>query len=61
MAVVLERKVGNTEISIHDDYYREATPEDVQKILDRIAAHVQDEAAAAQTRELETKSLELET
>ena len=55
MAVVLEQRVGNTRIWIHDDYYRNTTPEDVQRILKRIAAYVQDEAAAAEARKAEAQ------
>ena len=58
MAVVLEQRVGNTRIRIHDDYYRDVTPEDVQKILKRIAAYVQDEVAAAEARKAEARELE---
>ena len=58
MAVVLEQRVGNTRIRIHDDYYRDVTPEDVQRILKRIAVHVQDEAAAAEAREAEAREAE---
>lgn len=55
MAVVLEQKIGNTLIRIHNDDYRDAAPEDVQRILARIADHVQEEAAAAEARAAETR------
>lgn len=36
--VVQEYKIGNTTIKICDDAYRDKTPEDIKKILDRINA-----------------------
>ena len=35
--VVEEFKIGNTRCRICDDYCRNKTPEDVEKILDRVA------------------------
>lgn len=35
--IVKEFRLGNTRIKIADDYCREKTPEDVEKILQRIA------------------------
>ncbi len=37
MAVVEDFYIGNTHVRIHDDYCKDKTPEDVQKILERIA------------------------
>ena len=37
MAVVVEKKINNTVVRIHDDYCRSTTPEQVQEILKRIA------------------------
>lgn len=37
MAVVEDFYIGNTHVCIHDDYCKDKSPEDVQKILDRIA------------------------
>lgn len=34
--VVEEYKIGNTTIKICDDAYRDKTPEDIKKILERI-------------------------
>lgn len=36
--VVRDYYIGNTHVRICDDYCRDKTPEDVQEILDRIAA-----------------------
>lgn len=36
--VVLEYKIGNTVIKICDDAYINHTPEDIERILDRITA-----------------------
>lgn len=36
--VVKTYQFGNTRIKICDDAYRDKTPEDIQRILDRIAA-----------------------
>ena len=54
MAVVLEQKIGGTTIRIHDDYCKDKTPEDVQKILRRIADFVQGEVVAAELKKLES-------
>lgn len=54
MAVVLEQKIGNVTVRIHDDYCKDKTPEDVRKILRRIADYVQAEVVAAELK----KSLE---
>lgn len=34
--IVQEYKIGNTTIKINDDAYRDKTPEDIKKILERI-------------------------
>ncbi len=39
--IVKEFKVGNTTIRIADNYCRDKTPEDVQRILQRIARNAQ--------------------
>ncbi|MCT8978685.1 hypothetical protein N4T77_19015 [Clostridium sp. CX1] len=36
--VVQEYKIGNTTIKICDDAYRDKTPEDIKKILERVTA-----------------------
>lgn len=38
--IVAEYKIGNTVIKVADNYCRDKTPEDIQRILDRIAANV---------------------
>lgn len=53
MAVVLEQKIGNTQICIHDDYCRNTTPEQVENILKRIALRAKAEFSAAAQREAE--------
>ena len=50
MAVVLEQQIGNVTVRIHDDYCKDKTPEDVRKILRRIADYVQAEVAAAELK-----------
>lgn len=53
MAIVAEWMIGNTKITIHDDAYKDRTPEDIQRTLDniaRIAWRVAEEAAE-QSRE----------
>lgn len=35
--VVEEYKIGNTTIKICDDAYRDKTPEDIERIMERIA------------------------
>ena len=45
--IVKEFKIGNTTVKIADDYCRDKTPEDVQKILDRIAFNAQKALTAA--------------
>ncbi|MBR4545549.1 MAG: hypothetical protein IKO14_06195 [Oscillibacter sp.] len=50
MAVVLEQQIGNVTVRIHDDYCKDKTPEDVRKILRRIANYVQAEVAAAELK-----------
>lgn len=40
MAVVCEQKIGETVVRIHDDSYRNISPEAVQRILKRIADDV---------------------
>ena len=54
MAVVLEQKIGGTTVRIHDDYCKDKSPEDVRKILRRIADFVQGEVAAAELKRLES-------
>ena len=54
MAVVLEQQIGNVTVRIHDDYCKDKTPDDVRKILRRIADYVQAEVVAAELK----KSLE---
>jgi hypothetical protein len=44
--VVRDFKIGNTRIKICDDMCRDKTPEDVQKILDRIARQAQRKLSA---------------
>ena len=36
MAVVSECMIGNTRIKVCDDYYRDKTPKDIQRILHNI-------------------------
>ena len=50
MAVVLEQQIGNVTVRIHDDYCKDKTPEDVHKILRRIADYVQAEVVAAELK-----------
>ena len=35
--IVQEYKIGNTTIKISDDAYKDKTPEDIKKILERIS------------------------
>lgn len=36
MALVEEYKIGNTTIKIYDDAYKDITPEEIERILERI-------------------------
>ena len=47
MAVVLEQRIGGATVRIHDDYCKDRSPEDVEKILRRIADFVRGEVVAA--------------
>lgn len=54
MAIVAEWMSGNTRITIHDDAYRDRSPEDIQRTLDniaRIAWKVAEEQAAEEAKE----------
>lgn len=37
MALIEKYKLGNTEIEIYDDAYKDKTQEDIDRILERIA------------------------
>lgn len=41
MSVVQEIHRDGITIRFHDDYFRDRSAEDIQRILDRIAAHAQ--------------------
>lgn len=47
--VVKEFKIGNTQIKICDDYCRDKTPEDVKRILEKIATRLMDECISIDT------------
>ncbi len=37
MALVKEYQIGNTKIKVYDDAYKNNTPEDNQRIIDRVS------------------------
>lgn len=45
--IAREFKIGNTRVRIATDYCEDKTPEDVQKILDRIAENALEDFRAA--------------
>lgn len=51
MAVVLERTIKNTKIRIHDDYFRNTTPEQIQRILERVVSRAKAGLVAASEEE----------
>lgn len=55
MAVVVEKKIRNTVVRIHDDYCRSTTPEQVQEILKRIALRAKAEFGTAAENDEELK------
>jgi hypothetical protein len=57
MAVVVEKKINNTVVRIHDDYCRSTTPEQVQEILKRIALRAKAEFNAAAEAGVELKQV----
>ena len=56
--VVEEFYIGRTKVRNCDDYCRDKTPEEVEKILARITQLAQDAYIAAQIRKQETASAE---
>ncbi len=55
MAIVVDKYIGHTHVIIHDDYCKDVTPEQVQKILDRIAANALAAFQAAATNKQATQ------
>lgn len=51
--IVMDFIVGNTRIMIADNYCRDKTPEDVQRILRRIARRAQAAISAAALKDCE--------
>ena len=48
MAIVMEKKIGNTTVKIDDTSCRDKTPEEVRNILKRIAIRAQNAIAEAE-------------
>lgn len=55
VAVVVEKKIKNTVVRIHDDYCRNTTSEQAHEILKRIALRAKAEFGAATESEGELK------
>lgn len=55
--IVKEFMIGPTRVKIADDYCRDKTPEDVEKILARIATIVRPALVAAQLRKEQEKAI----
>lgn len=51
--IARDYKIGNTRVIVATNYCEDKTPEDVQKILDRIARKVQPGLVAAMIKEQE--------
>ena len=57
VSIVLEYKIGNATIRIHDDYCKDKTPEEVRKILCRIANYVQDAVISSESHALKSEKV----
>ena len=56
MAAVMEMRIGNTSVVIHDDYCKYTTQEDIDRILRRIAARAKAEFGAAAEKNIQNEN-----